>query len=439
MKSTSIAAGMAALAAALAPSAAAQGTPEQEPNGGPATATTHVLGTQSYGDLTAGDADWFRVVVPLPVDLRCWTAPGLVAQAGDTRLALYDHAGNQIQEVDDGSPATHGSYSLLEEGSLLPGTYYLRVRGFDNSTTGSYTLDAMALPPGQLVQTSPPVTPVQEAPEPNDPRLPNATSTGGPLWALVSGTVAVGALGPGYAVPGADYDFYKVVVQSPGLLTLGTAAGPAPAAADTVLHVCDAALTPLAMDDDGGPGFYSLLLYQVTAPGVYFAVVSDYGTGNYELAVDFAATMPSGAATVVIHPGGCGPSGGVPAFGTRATPAPSSVRPELPVIGTTFYVDLTNVPANRLIARLFNLTPLQTPLSLAPFGAPGCDSEVDDPFVDFSTTDGNGVHFWGLLVPAAPSLIGLPLEKQVAVLDTAFNVLGARLSNRVSSVLGVSH
>ena len=123
---------------------AAQGAQEMEPNGWSGNASTHVVGQQSYGWLTPGDEDWFRVVLTAPGDVRAWTGPGRVGQAGNTRLALFDHTATLVLEVDDGSVATHGQYSLLEAGPLVPGTFYLRVRGFDAATTGSYTL---AFPP----------------------------------------------------------------------------------------------------------------------------------------------------------------------------------------------------------------------------------------------------------------------------------------------------
>ncbi|MCA8973153.1 MAG: PPC domain-containing protein [Planctomycetes bacterium] len=415
----------------------AQGTAEQEPNDGPATANLHALGTQSFGVLAAGDVDWYRVVLPRDRDLRAWTAPGFGSQCGNTRLALFDAQARLINEVDDGSPATHGDYSVVEFGDLAAGTWFLRVRGFDAQTTGSYTLDVEALGVGDLVRASHQVVSVVEEPEPNDPRMANSTMTAGPLWALVRGNIAVGAGTASLSVRNADYDFYKIQVPSAGLLSLTTAAGPAPSAFDTVLHLCDAGLAPLAFDDDSGPGFFALLRYQVTVPGIYYVVISDYGTGNYELEVDFAPPMPAGAAQSSVLSGGCGPTGGVPRLGTRWTTGSTMVRVERPILGTQYYVDLTNCPPNTLIARLFNLLPRQWPLSLDPFGAPGCVSEVDNPVVDFSTTDAAGVHYWGFSISDDVSMIGLPLEKQVAVLDPAANALGLRMSNRMSSVVGV--
>jgi len=434
----SLACTLAFVALALpSPGLVAQGIPEQEPNGDLASANPHASGSQSRGALSAGDEDWFSVVVPSDSDLRAWTAPGFGNQCGDTLLALLDDQGQLILEVDDGSPASHGHYSLLEAGDLAGGTYYLRVRGADAQAIGTYSLDVMVMAAGLLVPEQHPVTAVAEAPEPNDPRLSGSTTTAGPPWAVMSGNISSPGWSASFLWPGADYDFYKVYLPTPGLLTLTTAAGPAPAAGDTVLHLCDSMLNVLAFDDDSGPAFYALLTYQVTAPAVLFVVIHDYGTGNYELGVDFQSPMPTGAATVSVLAGGCGPWGGVPRLDTRWTNSSPAVRVERPVLGTGYYVDLTNAPANSVVARLFNLLPRQWPLSLAPWGAPGCNSEVEDPFIDFSVTDGNGVDFWGLAIPADTTLIGVPIEKQTAVLDPAANALGVRMSNRVSSVLGI--
>ena len=115
----------------------AQGVLEAlEPNDTPATATPLLPGEQGYGNLDVsviGDRDLFQFVLTERSDLRMWTAPGFAGPVGDTRLALLDDLGNLVVEIDDGSTATHGFYSLLTVGGVEPGTWHLRVRGFDPS------------------------------------------------------------------------------------------------------------------------------------------------------------------------------------------------------------------------------------------------------------------------------------------------------------------
>ena len=50
-----------------------------------------------------------------------------------------------------------------------------------------------------------------------------------------------------------------------------------------------------------------------------------------------------------------------------------------------------------------------------------------------------GVDFWGMLSPAAVALLGLTVEQQLAILDVSANGLGLTVSNRTSSVFGITH
>ncbi len=420
---------------------AAQGVPEVEPNDSAPSATVIASGMQGDGAIAVvGDADYWRITLTAPGDLRCWINPGAVASLADSDLTLFAADGTtQLAFNDDASGSTNW-LSRLVVGNLPAGDLYLRVRSsasFTPGGTGSYTIDIVAAPPGTYVPLGGgPLTPVVERAEPNDPRQLGGLATNSLVNSRNTGFLASGAGGSGYAVVGADYDFFQLQIPTPGTLTMSTGGGAAPMAADTVLHLVDASLARIAFDDDSGPGLYSLLVFQITAPGTYYVAVSDYVSGNYVLDVTLTPPLPVAPATVVERPGGCGPR-----LGTRPVllPAGSTAHTELPVLGSQFWVDLTTVPANAPLLRVIGLTPLATPFDLSGQGAPGCVVEVAPLATTFVLADAAGRHFWRMDLPLALGLIGLPLEQQVAAIDPVANALGLVVSNRTSSVCGMTN
>ena len=97
----------------------------------PATATPVVVGESLEGELSAGDSDYFRVTVSSPGTLTASTTGPT-----DTYGSIEDSSGNVLHENDDGGEGRNFRVSVVVE----PGTYYIRVRGFDDSSTGAYTL-----------------------------------------------------------------------------------------------------------------------------------------------------------------------------------------------------------------------------------------------------------------------------------------------------------
>ncbi|MBK8095847.1 MAG: hypothetical protein IPK26_01995 [Planctomycetes bacterium] len=435
----------------MASTVLAQGTVEIEPNDSAATATALALGAQAYGDITTGvldDWDYFAITLTAPTDLRAWTAPGFTGQIGDTRLALTDAVGNVLAEVDDGSTATHGYYSILTVGDLAPGNYCLRVRGYDPSTLGSYTLDVVAAPRGTYAPVYT-LSPISEHAEPNDPRQSFGVNTISAPFTRNSGTTSGGGVdGAGFAIGGADYDFYRVIVPTPGLYTFSTLATPltasAPLVDDTVVFLAIATppgYTAIASNDDFNGGPYSQFTYDITVAGTYYVAVKGYfGTsiGNYVLdIVGPTAPLPTGPTSVTIHGGGCAGSAGTPTLGVRPSTFGFTVAPEKPLLGTTWTIDLANVPANAPIIRCIGLV-VVSPLDLTPFGAPGCIIEPTD-VTDFGIAEPGGYFWWQVPLPMTLSLTGLPLEQQVVVLDPAANAAGVSVSNRVACVGGLAH
>ncbi|MCA8977069.1 MAG: PPC domain-containing protein [Planctomycetes bacterium] len=413
----------------------AQGTPEAaEPNDTTLTATVLVPGEQGFGDITAGDEDWFKVTLASASDLKVWTSPGFSGQIGDTKVRILAADGTTVLiDVDDGDLSTHGYYTTFVVGNYAPGDYYVAVRGFSGTTAGTYTLDVVAAPAGTYV---PPLAPIAEFHEDNDPRLIGGIATVSAVNTLNSGEILLGGGGASYTDPTADYDFYQVVIGTGGTLVMETLGGaPFPALADSVIFLVDAGLAVLASDDDGGAGTLSLLTYTVT-PGTYYVVVKGWGVGFYDLAISMA---PTGPATFVMRAGGCAGSAGTPTLGTRESSTHPGVRPELPILGSEFFVDGENIPANGPLMRVIGLDPLASPFDLTPYGAPGCQIEVDPLDQSFALADAAGVDFWGMLSPAAVALLGLTVEQQLAILDVSANGLGLTVSNRTSSVFGITH
>ncbi|MCY4058444.1 MAG: TonB family protein, partial [Gammaproteobacteria bacterium] len=92
-------------------------------------ATPFRLGTSERGQLHQGDTDYFRIEVESQGLLTAETTGDM-----DTVGVL---SGNGVQvEDDDGGSVTN---FLIRE-SVSPGTYYVQVRGFADSATGSYRL-----------------------------------------------------------------------------------------------------------------------------------------------------------------------------------------------------------------------------------------------------------------------------------------------------------
>ncbi len=417
----------------LATSLFAQGLHEApEPNDTAATATVLNVGQQAFGDITAGDEDWFAITLASDQDYNIWTSPGFSGAIGDTRVRIVESDGvTVVVDVDDGNTSTHGYYSTLR-GTLTAGSYFIAVRGYDATTAGSYTLDAVFAPLGTYV---PALTPAAEGAENNDPRPSYGSGTPTPvaLGSLVSGEILTGGGGASYTDPAADYDFFELQLAADATLSLETVTGAAaPALSDSVLFLVDDTFAVIRSDDDSGAGLLSRLDESLAA-GTYYVVVKGWGTGNYDLAVN--AALPVG--TVSTGTTACSGSAGVPSLDVRRLVG--GEIPERPILGSTFYCDGTNLPPSTLVVRVVGLLKLSTPVSLAAFGSPNCFFDVDQINQTLSLTDATGAHFWGIDTPANPAFNGLPVEQQligIEVIGGAFSIVS---TNTLSTVYGQAH
>ena len=92
-----------------------------------------VDGSRSGRLETGGDVDFFQVQVSRSGTLTVYTTGST-----DTEGTLQNSSGSNLATNDDGGRG--GNFSI--EHAVSAGTYYVQVRGFSSSTTGSYTVHA---------------------------------------------------------------------------------------------------------------------------------------------------------------------------------------------------------------------------------------------------------------------------------------------------------
>ena len=114
-------------AAGTVPGGSAPGDPGDDP----ASAVEVAADSDTEGDITAGDVDYFRVVVNAAGTLEAYTSGRT-----DTLGKLEDADGSELSRNDDGGSGTN--FRISED--VSPGTYFVRVEGYSSRTAGDYTL-----------------------------------------------------------------------------------------------------------------------------------------------------------------------------------------------------------------------------------------------------------------------------------------------------------
>ncbi len=380
-----------------------------EPNGSGATATLLGCGNRGAGDVNpVGDSDWWQFDLTAAATITATTSAGTTGTPNpDTTLGLYDSNFRQLAFNDD----AQGLYSQINI-ALQPGTYFLDVRGYANRNAGTYGLELVC-------DLSGPTIP--EGPEPNDT---NATAT--PLQCGESGQGTVGSNG--------DVDWWMFSLSSTTDVVGSTRAGTNPIS-DTTLALLDMNGQQLAFNDDAN-GLYSEISIQLAA-GTYFFAVAGYQTNTGDYFVDLSCSGSgggNGGARFVTAPGGCAGTVGVPALGARSG--------EVPVLGSTFAVEVVGCPAGAQVFPFVGFSTTQTssglalPLDLTTVGAPGCSLEVDPLVINRLTADAAGATTSYVSVPADQALVGASFYVQAIVFDANANGLGAVLSNRGEGTIG---
>jgi len=225
---------------------------------------------------------------------------------------------------------------------------------------------------------------------------------------------------------------------------------------DAALYLADAQGEPEdvpvatgTMTVDVLPGFYDVTLSApvvVQAGDVFFVgsqtgtiltstlTSGDPGVAFWRRPPQFPDWQQSG---IVDHPSfevlcsGAGLPGAVPALTANG----------VPTIGTSFDVVLRDAVPNAPALFVFGNSDsswqsLSLPLSLAPFGAAGCELLVAADLTEPTTTDASGVATVPVAVPNDPALIDVAFYEQFAVLDLAANAFGFAFSNGGVGVVG---
>jgi hypothetical protein len=415
---------LAVLAVVAGPLVGQQVPEGPEPNATIATATPLPAGAEATGHLASPtDADWFAFNLTVAADVRLETAPGAGAEIGDTVLTLLDATGSPLRADDDG--VRTGFYSRLDANGLPAGSYFIVVeRGVQAAASGSYVLDLRVSAPVSL----PAPAVIAEGPENNDPRS-GGTPTTISLPARCNGQLAsIGA--------GGDWDFYRFLLTADAMVQVrlaATASHPQPPVADDpVLYLFDGSTPP---NQIAGPihasnfGTFDHAFDVRLAAGVWQVAVRGWlgsTVGRYYLDVHRAD-----AAVASVFAGGCG--GRQLDVATTNVGAGAPQRLERPVVGSTWALRGSSLGAGGVTFHAVGFASQN--LDLTPFGAPGCTLEVVVVDSPLSIADASGQTTFVLALPEQPSLIGLALESQLAVLDFS-NPLGLTLSNRVRAVVG---
>jgi len=224
-----------------------------------ATSVSAVPNTKNGKIEVANDVDWFSFTAVAGSTYDIKTSLGTLA---DSALRLI--APNGVTELAQNDNSV-GLESLITWTAPADGVYFAEVRG-SAGATGTYAF---------IVTLS--------GADDHGNNAANATS------------VSVPSTTPGNIEVNLDVDWFKftaaIGIQYRFETSLGTLA-------DSILRLIGTdGTTELAMDDDGGPGFASLIDWTAPASGVYYLEVKGYGTdtGTYNLSV--SATGPgSGSA-----------------------------------------------------------------------------------------------------------------------------------------------
>lgn len=282
---------------------------------------------------------------------------------------------------------------------------------------------------------------VGERAEENDPRVPGGVATPSQLNTIHTGFSSVGGNSSATEASGADYDWYQFTVPTPGLIVCDTLrAYSSPGYLFPILHLFDSNHTLLSVSFPMGAGeVVERIGYQVSQPGVYYVAVSGWSpsdVGTYGLRIQ----GPSAArATTTEVPGNCPGTAGAPGLAATMANTNPMTWPERPVLGSTYTLTGSNLPANAPLFRMTGLLPRPSPYDLGPLGAPGCFVFVDPASCELSFADAGGNCHWPLPLPLQLPLIGLPLDQQLLVLDPAANPLGLTTSGHVVSTCGTGH
>ena len=228
-------------------------------------ATSLSLGGSRSGRIeTGGDVDYFRVQVSRSGTLTVYTTGST-----DTYGTLQSSSGTTLETDDDDGSGTNFSIAR----SVSAGTYYIAVRGYSSSETGSYTVHASFQSGGSGGGGS------GGGSDDHSNTRSGATS------------LSLGGSRSGRIETGGDVDYFRVQVSRSGTLTVYTTGS-----TDTYGTLQSSSGTTLETDDDDGSGTNFSIARSVSA-GTYYIKVEEYGnndTGSYTVHASFQSSGSGG-------------------------------------------------------------------------------------------------------------------------------------------------
>ena len=235
-------------------------------------ATPVIKGTATTGNIDPGtDEDYFSIEV---TSAELSGRDSLILRAGttgslDTIGHLYDSDGTPLTMNDDSAPSN--SHFNISHKITSAGTYYIRVTS-EGSDTGLYSLTVTLEDHGDTRDQATPAM--------------------------------IGTAIDGEIDPGADTDYFSIVVSSPDLtgkdfLVLSAATT---GDIDTMGALYDSDGNELATDDNGGEDMNFDTSYNITTAGTYYVRVTSSGTGMYRLTVTTMDGDHSNSAGVTTTP-----------------------------------------------------------------------------------------------------------------------------------------
>jgi hypothetical protein len=224
--------------------------------GGPSTTATLAMGGSVDVVIeTLGDHDWYSVSLTAG-QTYIFTTQSISGSNPDTFLNLRNGTGTVVASDDDGGDTT---YSLITYTATTTGTFYIDAGTFNDESTGSYHLSAIAVP-----------------------------ATGADSVLATTATTATLAVTGGIAgniETASDHDWYRITLTAGETYVFRTGGVVADGTVDTTLTLRDAAGTQLLTNDDAGEGAYSAVRFTATTSGTYYLDVGAFGstTGQYTL------------------------------------------------------------------------------------------------------------------------------------------------------------
>ncbi|MCY4658054.1 MAG: hypothetical protein OXC80_14745, partial [Gammaproteobacteria bacterium] len=227
-----------------------------------ATATPIDINQSESGVIEqSGDADVFSVQISQSGTLTTYSSGST-----DTVGRLLNSDGTARAEDDDGG----NEQNFRIQTNVDPGTYYVEVKGYGGTATGSYSIQI------DFQGTSTPSDPSNPSDDDHGDSLTNATP------------VEIGQSESGVLEQAGDADVFSVQITQSGALTTYSSGS-----TDTVGKLLSSDGSQLAEDDDGGNGQNFQIQTNVEGPGTYYVEVTGYNgtaTGSYSIQTDFDST-----------------------------------------------------------------------------------------------------------------------------------------------------